>query len=63
MSLIAPALEEDMGKTLLALLVFAGNPGTGKIAVERLLAKVFHELGILRKPKFLEVERMNFSCN
>ena len=31
----------------------------GKTAVARLLAKTYHELGILRKPKFLEVERMD----
>jgi Holliday junction resolvasome RuvABC ATP-dependent DNA helicase subunit len=59
MSLVAPALAEDLGRPTASHMVFAGNPGTGKTAVARLLAKVFHELGILRKPKFLEVERMD----
>jgi len=59
MSLIAPALAEDLGRPTASHMVFAGNPGTGKTAVARLLAKVYHELGILRKPKFLEVERMD----
>jgi stage V sporulation protein K len=59
MALVAPALAEDLGRPTASHMVFAGNPGTGKTAVARLLAKVFHELGILRKPKFLEVERMD----
>lgn len=59
MSLVAPALAEDSGRPTASHMVFAGNPGTGKTAVARLLAKAFHELGLLRKPKFLEVERMD----
>lgn len=58
-ALVSPALIEDSGRPFPVHMVFAGNPGTGKTAVARLLAKVFHELGILRKPKFLEVERMD----
>lgn len=59
MSLVAPALAEETGRPTATHMVFAGNPGTGKTAVARLLAKAFHELGLLRKPKFLEVERMD----
>lgn len=59
LNLVAPALAEDLGRPTAPHMVFCGNAGTGKTAVARLLAKVFHELGVLRKPKFLEVERMD----
>jgi AAA+ superfamily predicted ATPase len=59
LNLIPPALAEDTGRPTADHMVFMGNPGSGKTAVARLLAKAYHELGILRKPKFLEVERMD----
>lgn len=62
MTLVAPALAEDTGRPTASHMVFAGNPGTGKTAVARLLAKAFHELGLLRKPKFLAVERMDLTA-
>ncbi len=37
--------------------VFTGNPGTGKTTVARILAEIYHEMGVIKKGHLIETDR------
>ncbi len=49
---------QGLGKTDITYhCVFTGNPGTGKTSVARILAKIYKDLGIIKRGQLVEVDR------
>ncbi|EIC1587142.1 AAA family ATPase [Escherichia coli] len=47
----------EVGKNRSYHMVFSGNPGTGKTVIARLLAKIFHQIGLTQSPNIVECDR------